>query len=528
MKVAWLKGHFGLDEGFGEAGLVAEVVVAEHGVEAVEAFEEGGEEFADGGLGEVGGEVAVELEGGEEAEVVFDGEQREGVGAGFGEVGFDGAEAGFDLVEEVEDTVGGVGLLEEEAGDVAGLAAGLVEAAVNVLGAEHAEEGGEFGVIAESEAGVGVEVGGAEVVGGEGGAEGGARHDGAFEVEAHAEEVPAGVVEHGVLGGAHEGVDLVDDLGEGEIGGGGGGGAAGGGGAGEGFEAGAEAGEDFPALGADVVAELAGVFAGPGDGGVDGAGVGEIERHVAGKVGVEGGLGVAADGDFLVAVAGGFEEAAPEGEPAAAVAGGDFFKGDVVEDGEHAAGGDGAFEVAAEPEKVFGGAGAEGVEAGGGGGAGFEVGDLAGAGGAEEDEGIGGEAHAGDGGGGVADLHDAAGEDVDAVAAAEDEGAEGGGGGVAAEGDEVKGFGAGLGDVAVGVVTNLAGEDALAGREGGEGETGLFAGAKVVDGEEGVAAGAVVEDLVELVGVGAGEGGEAGEAGALAEIEAHELGEVGV
>jgi hypothetical protein len=160
-------------------------------------------------------------------------------------------------------------------------------------------------------------------------------------------------------------------------------------------------------------------------------------------------------------VAGGFEQAAPDGQPVAAAAGGDFFQGNVVENGQHPRGGLGAFEIAAEPEKALGGARSElgGVE-GVAGIMGLEIGDAAGVMRAEQDKGVGGSAHATGRRHGGAEVDEAAGEDVLAAVVGQHEGAQakGHGSGAAARATAVegKGLGRGLSDVGVGVAQDAA------------------------------------------------------------------------
>lgn len=119
----FLQRELGLGFGGGEAGLVAEVVVVENRIQAVEAVEEGGEELAEGRDVGVAGEVARGFEVDEVGEQVVRG--LFGLAGGILGVVFlaNGYDAAANLVDEVEEAVGGVGLLEEELGDVAGLAA---------------------------------------------------------------------------------------------------------------------------------------------------------------------------------------------------------------------------------------------------------------------------------------------------------------------------------------------------------------------------------------------------------------------
>ena len=174
-------------------------------------------------------------------------------------VGGHGAEAGFDAVQVVKKAARGVGLLEEELGHEPRLAAGLIESAVRVLRTEHAEQGGQFRRIS----GPAARGGGRRLVRfielPEHVAQRAASHDGPLQVQAHAEKLPAGVHQHGPLGGGEEGVDVGQHELHGErrvflatV--------TGGPGVAQGVELGREPAEQHPGFRADVVAELAGVL----------------------------------------------------------------------------------------------------------------------------------------------------------------------------------------------------------------------------------------------------------------------------
>ena len=123
-------------------------MVVKNRIQRVEAFKQVGEQATERGQAGIAGEVARGFE--------LKDKNKEGVGGLFRRAGGDGGvvflpdgeEALLHLVHEVEEAVRGVGLLKEKLGDVAGLAPGLVKAAVGVLRAQHAEEGGKLGVVA--------------------------------------------------------------------------------------------------------------------------------------------------------------------------------------------------------------------------------------------------------------------------------------------------------------------------------------------------------------------------------------------
>ena len=127
---------------------MAEVVVVEDRIQGVEALEQAGEEFLKGRQVGFAAEMAGGLQFAEEEQELLRGAL--GFAGAGGGIAFlaNGGQALLHRVDEVEEAVRGVGLLEEKLGDVAGLAAGLVEPAVGVLRTEHAQQGGEFGVVA--------------------------------------------------------------------------------------------------------------------------------------------------------------------------------------------------------------------------------------------------------------------------------------------------------------------------------------------------------------------------------------------